>query len=196
MSMPVPASRWQTKETLAQAAALVGKLLVRRLPDGRVIARRITEVEAYDGESDRACHAARGRTPRTETLYAAGGVWYVYLCYGMHEMLNLVVGPEGWPAAILIRGIEGVAGPGRVTRALQIGRALNGTSAAPGSGLWIEEDDLVVSRRRITTSPRIGVGYAGPVWAARPWRFSLGPSQARKRSEAGTPLVSRRRSPP
>ena len=196
MSKPVPATRWQTKDTLAQAAALVGKLLVRRLPDGRVIARRITEVEAYDGESDKACHAARGRTPRTETLYAAGGAWYVYLCYGMHEMLNLVVGPEGWPAAILIRGIEGIAGPGRVTRALQIGRALNGTPAAPGSGLWIEEDGLVVSRRRITTSPRIGVGYAGPVWAAKPWRFSFGLSRARSRSGAGTPPASRRRSPP
>ena len=78
----------------------------------------ITEVEAYDGERDRTCHARFGRTPRSEVLYGAGGVWYVYLCYGVHEMLNLVVGPAGWPAAVLIRGVDGITGPGRLTRAL------------------------------------------------------------------------------
>jgi DNA-3-methyladenine glycosylase len=171
MSEPVPSTRWQTKGTLAHAAALVGRRIVRRLPDGSVISRRITDVEAYDGENDKACHASRGRTPRTETLYAAGGVWYVYLCYGIHEMLNLVVSPDGWPAAILIRGLEGLEGPGRLTKVLRIGRELNGTPAAPSSGLWIEDDGLAVPRRKIQRLPRIGIDYAGPFWAAKRWRF-------------------------
>jgi DNA-3-methyladenine glycosylase len=169
---------------------------VRRLPGGRVIALRITEVEAYDGENDKACHASRGRTPRTETLYAPGGVWYVYLCYGMHEMLNLVVGPEGWPAAILIRGIEGIEGPGRLSKALRIGRELNGRPAVPASGLWIEDDGFVVPRRKILKLPRIGVDYAGPVWAAKRWRLRTGEPSAPKRPEDGTPPRSRRRTPP
>src|SRR5580700_5264286 len=118
MRRVIPAKVWRERKTVALARSLLGKHLVRRWPDGRVEARLIIEVEAYDGERDLACHAARGRTRRTDTLYAAGGVWYVYLCYGIHEMLNLVVGPADWPAAILIRGIDGCIGPGRLTRAL------------------------------------------------------------------------------
>lgn len=155
------------------ARRLLGKFLVRRLPDGRIEARLITEVEAYCGEEDLACHASRGRTPRTEVLYAAGGVWYVYLCYGVHEMLNLVVGPRDWPAAVLIRGVEGIAGPGRLTKALGIGRALNTAPAAPASGLWIEDRGGPKGRARIAAAPRIGVDYAGPIWAGKPWRFTL-----------------------
>lgn len=135
----------------------------------------ITEVEAYDGERDLACHARAGRTRRTEVLYAAGGIWYVYLCYGMHEMLNLVVGPPDWPAAVLIRGVAGCAGPGRVTRALGIDRRLNGAAAQPASGLWIEDRGIRVPRRQVQASPRIGVDFAGPVWAAKAWRFRIDP---------------------
>ncbi len=132
----------------------------------------ITEVEAYNGEGDRACHARAGRTPRTQPLYAAGGIWYVYLCYGIHEMLNLVVGPEGWPSALLIRAVEGASGPGRVTKALGIDRTLNATSALdPAGGLWLEDRGVVVSRSRVQAGPRVGVDYAGPVWSQKPWRF-------------------------
>ncbi len=137
----------------------------------------ITEVEAYDGERDLACHAARGRTPRNEPLYAAGGIWYVYLCYGIHEMLNLVVGPAGWPAAVLIRGLDGISGPGRLTRSLGIDRRHNQTAAGPTGGLWIEDRGLRVPARLIRATPRIGIDYAGPVWAAKPWRFTLRPPQ-------------------
>ena len=158
---------------LKHARGLLGKFLVRRFPDGRSEARMITEVEAYDGEHDLACHARAGRTRRTETLYAAGGVWYVYLCYGIHEMLNLVVGPEDWPAAVLIRGVEGLSGPGRLTKALGINRDLNRASAEPGSGLWIEDHGVRLPRGSIAATPRIGVDYAGPVWSAKPWRFVL-----------------------
>src|SRR3982750_2212294 len=112
----------QTRKTVSLARWLLGKYLVRRWPDGRDEARMIIEVEAYHGESDQACHARAGRTKRTEVLYGPGGIWYVYLCYGIHEMLNLVVGPRDWPAAILIRGVEGAIGPGRVTKALGIHR--------------------------------------------------------------------------
>lgn len=162
----------QNEKVVALARWMLGKHLVRRFPDGRIEARMITEVEAYNGEADQACHARAGRTKRTEPLYAAGGIWYVYLCYGIHEMLNLVVGPEDWPAAVLIRGVEGAIGPGRVTKALAIDRSLNTTSALdPEKGLWLEDRGVRVPRRAITATPRIGVDYAGPIWSKKHWRF-------------------------
>jgi DNA-3-methyladenine glycosylase len=174
----IPASAWRSEETVAIARALLGKFLVRRLDDGSSEACMINEVEAYCGEEDLACHAAKGRTKRTEVMYSGAGVWYVYLCYGVHEMLNLVTGPKDRPAAVLIRGVAGISGPGRVTRALRITRALNGASAAAAqsSGLWIEDRGIAVSRRHIRATPRIGVAYAGPLWSQKPWRFVLEPT--------------------
>jgi len=169
----IKAKALRGRNTVALARWLLGKHLVRATPAGPV-ARMITETEAYHSARDRACHASRGRTRRTETLFAAGGVWYVYLCYGVHEMLNLVTGPADFPAAILIRGVEGVAGPGRVTRALRVDRRLNAAPCAPASGLWIEDRGMRISPRAITAGPRVGVDYAGPVWAQKPWRFRLG----------------------
>jgi DNA-3-methyladenine glycosylase len=173
-SMPciIEAKVFQSKRTVALARSLLGKYLVRSTSRG-VVARMIIEVEAYDGERDRACHARRGRTARNSVMYEPGGVWYVYLCYGMHEMLNLVTGPRGYPAAVLIRGVEGARGPGRVTKALEIDRWLNGAACAPDSGLWIEDRGVRVPRGGIKATPRIGVDYAGPVWAKKPWRFVL-----------------------
>jgi DNA-3-methyladenine glycosylase len=180
MPRPIEAKTWQSRGTVAHARALLGKYLIRRGPDGRLEPRMITEVEAYDGERDLACHAAKGRTRRNEALYAAGGRWYVYLCYGVHEMLNLVVGPAEWPAAVLIRGVEGIAGPGRVTKTLAIGRGFNATPARPESGLWIEDWGVLVPRRRILATPRIGIDYAGEFWAGKRWRFILKPEGDRK----------------
>jgi DNA-3-methyladenine glycosylase len=180
MGRIIKAKELQAKKTVALARWLIGKHLVRRRADGRIETHVITETEAYDGERDLACHARAGRTPRTEVMYAAGGVWYVYLCYGVHEMLNLVVGPEEWPAAVLIRGVAGKAGPGRLTRALDIDRTLNRASAVePSGGLWLEDDGTPVPRGAIRATPRIGVGFAGPVWAAKPWRFVLEATQPR-----------------
>lgn len=164
-----------SSDTLAHARALLGLMLVRTTADGRE-RMIITEVEAYDGENDLACHASRGRTKRTDVLYRAGGIWYVYLCYGIHEMLNLVVGPEGHPAAVLIRGAGGIAGPGRVTRRLQIDRRLNGLPARRASGLHLEDHGLKIPRALVRVTPRIGVDYAGPIWAAKPWRFHFDPA--------------------
>ena len=104
-------------------------------------------------------------------MYGPGGVWYVYLCYGMHEMLNLVTGPSDYPAAVLIRGVESISGPGRLTKRLQIGRQLNGLAAARASGLWLEDDGFRLPRGALRVSARIGVDYAGPVWSRKPWRF-------------------------
>jgi DNA-3-methyladenine glycosylase len=164
----------QAKKTVALARWLLGKHLVRRFPDGREEARMIVETEAYHGESDQACHARAGRTKRTEVMYGPGGVWYVYLCYGIHEMLNLVVGPRDWPAAILIRGVEGAIGPGRVTKALAIDRKLNAASATdPASGLWLEDRGVHVPAKLVQKTPRIGIDYAGPLWSMKHWRFVI-----------------------
>jgi DNA-3-methyladenine glycosylase len=173
MGRVIESSAWRARDTVGHARRLLGKRLVRRLSGGRLETRLITEVEAYDGESDLACHASKGRTRRTEPLYGTGGIWYVYLCYGMHEMLNLVVGPAEWPAAILIRGVEGIVGPGRLTKALAIDRSLNARSATLETGLWLEDDGTAIPPRRIVASPRIGVESAGAFWAGKPWRFCL-----------------------
>lgn len=158
------------ENTVKLARWLLGKVLVRTkrgIRDEHVI----TEVEAYHTEKDLACHAAKGRTKRTEVLYQPGGRWYVYLCYGVHEMLNMVTGPADHPAAVLIRGVDGIVGPGRLTKRLAIDRSLNGASVAPECGLHLEDHSIVVSSRRVKRGPRVGIDYAGEIWAAKPWRF-------------------------
>jgi DNA-3-methyladenine glycosylase len=173
MSRILSAGAWHSPDTVAHARSLLGKFLVRRFEDGRLESQIITDVEAYDGPEDLACHASKGRTPRTEVMFAPAGIWYVYLCYGMHELLNLVTGPRDYPAAILIRGLQHVTGPGRLTKALGITRAFNGTPASRLSGLWIEDRGLVIPSATIKATARIGVGYAGPVWSQKLWRFVL-----------------------
>jgi len=175
MRRVVKAKILRTKKTIELSRWLLGKVLVRARPDGGETAALITEVEAYHGLRDRAshAHANRGRTRRNAVMFAPGGVWYVYLCYGVHEMLNLVTGPRDHPAAILIRGVAGASGPGRVTRLLGIDRQLNARAAAPASGLWIEDRGVRVPRRLVRATPRIGIDYAGPVWAGKKWRFTF-----------------------
>ncbi|HEX2853785.1 MAG TPA: DNA-3-methyladenine glycosylase [Opitutaceae bacterium] len=175
MGRIIEAKTFQVKKTVALARWLLGKHLVRRWSDGREDARMIVETEAYCGESDLACHARAGRTKRTEVMYGEGGVWYVYLCYGIHEMLNLVTGPRDWPEAILIRGVEGAVGPGRVTKTLEIDRRLNAKTADPATGLWLEDRDVRVPRSRVKITPRIGIDYAGPIWSTKHWRFTFDP---------------------
>ncbi len=133
----------------------------------------ITEVEAYCGPDDRASHASRGMTPRNRVMFGPPGFWYVYLCYGVHWMLNLVTGVEGYAAAVLLRGIEDVAGPGRLTRLLGIDKSFDGAKCAPASGLWIEGAGTVPPGWRRRRGPRIGVDYAGAHWAAKPYRWWL-----------------------
>lgn len=185
----IDAAVFQRKNTIAVSRWLLGKHLVRRRNDGREDARLIVEVEAYNGENDQACHARAGRTKRTDVMYRPGGVWYVYLCYGIHEMLNLVVGPRDWPAAILIRGVEGAVGPGRVTKTLAIDRTLNAAPAVdPRSGLWLEDRGVRVPPRLVQATPRIGIDYAGPIWTRKHWRFTFDP-RALHRPPAGHPAA-------
>jgi DNA-3-methyladenine glycosylase len=149
------------------APQLLGKLLCRRL-GRRILRLRITETEAYFGEDDTACHASRGCTSRTAIMYGDGGHAYIYLCYGMHEMFNIVTGVEGLPEAVLVRGVTGFAGPGRLTRALRITRTLNQVDLTRSKQLWIEDDGATCGH---VAAPRIGIGYAAPRDRDRLWRF-------------------------
>lgn len=139
------------------AAALVGKLLCRRLPDGSVKKLRITETEAYLGVDDTACHAHKGKTKRSEMLWHDGGTVYVYLCYGIHNLMNIISGSEGDPQGVLIRCCEGFDGPGKLTKALQIDRSLNGSDILSDDGLWVEDDGKEVD---IILDKRVGIAYA------------------------------------
>ncbi|MBM3507625.1 MAG: DNA-3-methyladenine glycosylase [Alphaproteobacteria bacterium] len=158
------------RPTLVVAEELIGKFLVRER-DGVSRASMLTEVEAYDGPKDKASHAFWGRTPRNAVMFGPAGVLYVYFTYGMHHMLNVTTGPEAYPAAILIRGVEGISGPGRLTKALGITRDLDRLPAAKATGLWFEDSGVVVPPRAIRRTGRIGVSYAGPLWSKRRYRF-------------------------
>ena len=163
------------RPTVTVARSLIGKYLVRAI-DGRTLAGKIVEVEAYVGPEDKACHASKGRTQRTDVMFGPGGVAYVYLIYGMYHCLNVVTEREEFPSAVLIRAIEIdgklIDGPGRVCRALQIDRRLNRVDLTTGESLWFEDRGVLVKKADVGTHPRIGVEYAGK-WAKKPWRFRL-----------------------
>lgn len=131
----------------------------------------VIATEAYLGPHDLACHSARGRTRRTEVMLGRPGTLYIYLVYGLHLMLNVVTGPEGCAAAVLIRSAGNVQGPSRLGQALALTTDLNGKAASPETGLWFEERGVFA--RHIVTAPRIGVGYAGPKWSRRKLRCIL-----------------------
>jgi DNA-3-methyladenine glycosylase len=175
------------QSTLDVAQQLLGKYLVRKHPDGTTVGR-IVETEAYVGPEDKACHASRGRTPRTEVMFGRAGHAYVYLVYGMYDCLNLVTESVDYPAAVLIRAVEPVAGielmksrrrterlhdlasgPGKLCQAFAINRMLNGSDLC-GKVLYLDDHGEPVSK--VVTTPRIGVDYAGP-WKDKPWRFLI-----------------------
>ncbi len=134
----------------------------------------ITETEAYDGPADLASHASKGKTARTAVMFGPPGRWYVYLIYGMYSMLNIVTGPESYPAAVLIRGVEGINGPGKLTKQFGITRAFNNLPATTKTGLYLAEaKNIKHSMFNILQLPRVGVEYAGPIWSQKPWRFVL-----------------------
>ena len=157
-------------DAVTAAKLLLGKWRWRRLPDGSVLRARIVETEAYCGEKDTACHAHCGKSERIAPMYEAGGIAYIYLCYGMHNLLNVVTGTKDYPEAVLIRGVEGAIGPGRVTKFLQIDRTLNREQLATSRQLWIEDDDTKPPRFKST--PRIGIAYATNREQNRKWRFA------------------------
>jgi len=154
---------------LSVARELVGKVLVRNV-DGGQLRLRITETESYCGEEDTACHAHKGRTKRTEVLYAEAGTIYVYLCYGIHWLLNIVTGEKEQPEAVLIRACAEANGPGKLTKVLQITGKLNRKSITQSNELWIEDDGF---RCEIAPGKRVGIGYAAQEDQDRLWRFKM-----------------------
>lgn len=163
------------------AKELLGKFLVRRYYSTSrkryVVAKeKITEVEAYVGPHDLACHSSRGKTKRNEVMYREAGTIYVYFTYGMHWILNIVTEEKGFPAAVLIRGTENVSGPARLTRKFQVDKSLNGKKLGKKTGLWIESETSKLKNlptSKLIRTPRIGVSYAGEIWANKLYRFIL-----------------------
>ncbi len=151
------------------APDLIGKLLCRRVPEG-ILKYRITETECYYSEEDTACHASKGKTERTKVLYEKGGTAYVYLCYGMHSLFNVVTGKENFPEAVLIRGVEGYNGPGKLTKAMQIDRSLNGIDMTTSKELWIEDDGV---RPDYIAAKRVGIDYATEEYRNILWRYII-----------------------
>lgn len=156
------------RDVLEVAPDLIGKYIVLGRKDGTFEKFLISEVEAYRGEEDLACHAAKGRTRRTEVLYHEGGRLYVYFIYGMYWMLNIVTEKENVPQAVLIRGAGVFNGPGKLAKALGIDRSFYGEDLTKSERIWIEDSGV---NPKIKTSPRIGVDYSGDYWKTRLWRF-------------------------
>ncbi len=158
-----------SRDVLEVAPELIGKSLVV-LQNNFEKKYLITEVEAYRGEEDMACHANKGRTARTEIMYQTGGYIYVYLIYGMYWMFNIVSGRLNVPQAILIRGIEGFNGPGKLTRYLEIDGSFYGENLCSSPRIWLENEGL---NPEYFCLPRIGIDYAGEPWVSMPWRYSI-----------------------
>ena len=159
-----------SRDVLKVAPELLGKILIRRFDDGHVEKFVISEVEAYSGNGDLACHASKGKTVRTEVMFREGGLVYVYFIYGMYWMLNFVTGESGEASAVLIRGLEGISGPGRVGKALRLDKSFYGENLETSNRIWVEE--CAVSPEFVTT-PRIGINYSGEPWVSKPWRFLM-----------------------
>ena len=147
---------------------MLGKLLCRRFPNGDVRRYRVTETEAYCGEDDTACHAHRCPTGRARVMFSAVGLAYVHRCH-MYNLLTVVVGPEGIPEGVLIRGVEGFDGPGRVGRELGLELDMYGSEMSPDGYLWLEDDGLVPDG--VEASPRVGIPYATEEDRSALWNF-------------------------
>ena len=158
------------RDVLKVAPDLIGKKIVRIFENGLKSEFIITETEAYRGEEDLACHASKGRTARTNIMYQSGGHVYVYLIYGMYWMLNFVTEMEGIPQAVLIRGIKGFEGPGKLTRQLNIDKSFYGENLSTSSKLFVTEG---IRDASIQKSKRIGIDYASDIWKNKLWRFTL-----------------------
>lgn len=186
----LPLSFYRQPDVVRLSRQLVGKVLCTQTGRDPVTSGRITETEAYSGRNDKASHAYGGRrTQRTQTMYRAGGVGYVYLCYGIHHLFNVVTNTEEKADAVLIRAVKPLegreimlqrraaerispsltAGPGRLSEALNITTAFDGIDLT-GNTIWIEDRGRSFTNDEVVAAPRVGVDYAGDD-ARRPWRF-------------------------
>jgi DNA-3-methyladenine glycosylase len=187
----LPYSFYQDTDVNQLAVQLLGKQLYTFI-DGVLTSGTIVETEAYNGVEDKASHAYGGRfTDRTKIMYDEGGMSYVYLCYGIHHLFNVVTAPKGTPHAVLIRGLEPVngldtmlhrrnktvlkpsltAGPGALAKAMGIDKGLNAKDLC-GEEIWIEDNGLIVRSEDIVAVPRVGVDYAED-HALLPWRYYI-----------------------
>ena len=166
--MKLPKSFFE-RDALDVAPDLVGKIIVRKFNDGSAFRDTITEVEVYRGTEDLACHASKGKTPRTQAMFDSGGIIYVYMVYGMYWLLNIVTGKADEPQAVLIRCTRTLKGPGIIGKTLNLDKSFYGTSISDNAALWFEDSPVVTSYK---TFPRVGVAYAKE-WALKPWRFVL-----------------------
>jgi len=158
------------KDVLDVAPSLIGKYLVLKSSEGIEVKFKITETEAYRGEEDLACHASKGKTARNAVMYEKGGLIYIYLIYGMYWMLNFVTGEKDNPQAVLIRGIEGYDGPGKLSRFLKLDKSFHSENLAKSTRIWVESDG---KEYKYYTRPRIGIDYAGDKWKNIHWRFVI-----------------------
>lgn len=185
---PLPPSFYQHNDVIRIARDLLGKIVVT-LSDGKLTSGMIVETEAYSYR-ERGCHAFNNKmTERNKTMFEPGGVAYVYLCYGVHNLFNIVTNKAGKPEAVLVRSLQPMqgeetmlarmktrslkritSGPGKLTKALGIDRKLNGASLLT-SDLWIE-NGVKINKNEIVTTTRIGIDYAGED-SKLPWRFYL-----------------------
>ncbi len=192
----LPQEYFLNENVVEIAKSLIGKTL-HTLIDGVHTSGIITETEAYNGTTDKACHAYGGkRTKRTTVMYNEGGISYVYLCYGIHNLFNIITNKEDYPDAVLIRSIKPVdgisammkrrgidlqsskltAGPGRISQALGISLRHNGLNLEPESGIWLEDNKEQITDSHVMSSKRIGISYAEE-HADLPWRFYLKDSE-------------------
>lgn len=175
--MPLPYSFFN-RSAIKVARSLLGCTLARKR-GGKIERFIIIETEAYSGLEDKASHASRGMTKRNSIMFKSAGHIYVYFTYGMHWMLNIVTDKVNRPSAVLIRGLKSLDGkivlngPAKLTKALGIDGKLNGLKLGKTSGLWVEKGKNKIAAMGIRRAPRIGVDYAGPVWAKKKWRFVL-----------------------
>lgn len=186
----LPASFYD-REVTDVARDLIGRRLVRKWKGG-VLAGIIIEAEAYRGEDDLACHAHVGKTKRNAVMYGQPGLAYIYFTYGMHWLLNCVCGPEGYPAAVLLRSIlptdglkviaerrhqrgpaEWCNGPAKICQALDLDSRLNGTPLYLQDGVLRIEEGIPIPGELIQTSPRVGLGATPEPWLSKPWRFYI-----------------------
>ncbi len=188
--MKLPREFYTRNDVVEIARDLLGKFLMTNV-NGKLSGGLITETEAYAGISDKASHAYDGkRTHRTEIMYSEGGISYVYLCYGIHHLFNVVTNAVGIPHAVLIRGLKPTDGlnymlersnhnrvktisdgPGKLTKALAINLNFNGIDLSSDK-IWIEDRGFVVEESKIKISSRIGIDYAEED-AQLPYRFNL-----------------------
>lgn len=174
VSLRLPRS-FYARPTLDVARDLLGKYLVvsqnNLLQVGEII-----ETEAYIGQDDQASHGRFGPTPRTQIMFGPPGFLYVYLIYGLYHLINFVTENEGFPAAVLIRGLKPVLnidspvnGPGKLTKALNISKIHHGLDLTSSSQIFVADSGIYP--QKILTTPRIGISYAGSPWIEKPWRF-------------------------